>query len=195
MSEAVSETLSETVSGMTPITPLGGRAPRVDTHAGVTLSENTATALASFAARLGSETKALAALETAIATTPPGPGQATFGTLGAFWMGPDQWMVSAPHDTHENLAAQLANPAASVTEQNDAWCRFDLSGPGLIAVFELLCPINLRAWSGGEATRTSIDHLGCFVLCERPEQITVFGPRSSAGSLHHALLTAMHAAL
>ena len=104
----------------------------------------------------------------------------------------------ATHESHETLAAQLAAKAkgtASVTEQNDAWCCFDLSGPRLASVFELLCPVNLRACAGGEATRTGIDHLGCFLLVLSPDHVRVLGPRSSAGSLHHALLTAMRAAL
>ncbi|CAN0603920.1 unnamed protein product, partial [Ectocarpus sp. 12 AP-2014] len=33
--------------------------------------------------------------------------------------------------------------------------------------------------------------LNCFVLCRKPGYISVIGPRSSAGSLHHALKTAM----
>ena len=186
------------MSDMTPITALGGRSPRVDTYGGVTLTENTNAALASYAARRGAEEKARAVLAEAIGCDVAGPGQAVFGTFDAFWMGPDQWMIAAPHDTHELLASELGEAAglsASVTEQNDAWCRFDLTGNGLVSVFELFCPVPLRDWTGGEATRTSIDHLGCFVICKDVETVTVLGPRSSAGSLHHALLTAMKAAL
>jgi sarcosine oxidase, subunit gamma len=186
------------VSDMTPITALGGRSPRVDTHFGVTLTENTNTALASFAARLGSEKKAREVLAKALGCDLPGPGQVIFGTFDAVWMGPHQWMIVAPHDTHELLASELSDAAgvsASITEQNDAWCRFDLSGKRLVSVFELLCSVPLRDWTGGEATRTSIDHLGCFVICKDVESVTVLGPRSSAGSLHHALLTSMKAAL
>ncbi|WP_234702914.1 sarcosine oxidase subunit gamma [Thalassobacter stenotrophicus] len=194
----MSNSASNVMPDMNPITPLGGRTPRIDTHGGVTLTENVDTALTSFAARLGQEAAATKTLASFVGTPAPGPGKMTGGEIAAIWMGPDQWMVTAPHSTHEDLAARLAAKAkgtASVTEQNDAWCRFDLTGQGLVAVFELLCPVNLHAWTGGQATRTSIDHLGCFVLCHGAEAVTVLGPRSSAGSLHHALLTAMRAAL
>lgn len=191
--------MSDALNDMQPITPLGGTAPRTDSHGPVTLAEVTDTALASFASRLGQEKAAHRALGAFVGNDAlPGPGRASVtAPFRVIWIGPEQWMVMAPHDSHEDLAAQLsaaAAGAASITEQNDAWCRFDLKGAGLADVFELLCPINLRACTGGEATRTSIDHLGCLVLVHLPEHITVLGPRSSAGSLHHALLTAMRAA-
>ncbi len=191
--------MSDTLPPMTPLTPLGSATPRSDTHGPVTLTEETGTALASYSARLGHEDAARAALAAFVGHALPGPGASAQGdTFGTLWMGPDQWMVSAPHDSHETLAAVLADTAggvASVTEQNDAWCRFDLSGDDLPAVFELLCPFDLRSADAGAATRTSIDHLGCFVITRAPDHVTVLGPRSSAGSLHHALLTAMRAAL
>ncbi|MEO0486709.1 MAG: sarcosine oxidase subunit gamma [Pseudomonadota bacterium] len=190
--------MSDPLPQMIPLTALGGREARTDTHGPVTLTEVTNTAIASFAARRGAEAPAAKALSAVTALQLPGPGaSARGGAFTVFWIGPDQWMVMAPHDTHELLAHDLTAAApgqASVTEQNDAWCRFDLRGEGLIAVFERLCPINLRAAAPGHATRTSIDHLGCFVLMETQSQITVLGPRSSAGSLHHALLTAMRSA-
>ncbi|MEX0367908.1 MAG: sarcosine oxidase subunit gamma [Ruegeria sp.] len=179
------------------ITPLGAAEPRVDTHGPVTLSEITDTALASVAARLGQEEQARAWLGTTLGVAAPDPARVGGKDLTAFWMGPDQWMVEAPYQTHEMLASDLARQAggvASVTEQSDAWCRFDLAGDGLADVFERLCPADIRSFKGGEAVRTSIDHLGCFLICRTPEHFSVYGPRSSAGSLHHALLVAMRSA-
>lgn len=190
--------MSETSNEMTPRTPLGATDPRVDMHGPVTLREVTDTAFASYAARLGQEAGAKEALSSFLGASPPDAGHSVVcDPIAAFWIGPDQWMVSAPFASHEDLAAKLmkhANGTASVTEQNDAWCRFDLTGDGLADVFERLCPVNIRACSGGEATRTSIEHLGCFVIVRTPADIIVLGPRSSAGSLHHALLTAMRSA-
>ena len=189
--------VSEPMPAMTPICALGGDAPRVDTHGPITLSENPDMALASFAARLGFEDKAARSLARYIEEEAPAPSKAHQGKIGAFWVGPDQWMVFAPHDTHEDLAAQLVKISdgfASITEQNDAWCRFDLVGDGLADVFERLCPVNIRASVPGDATRTSIEHLGCFLIVQAEDMVTVLGPRSSAGSLHHALLTTIRSA-
>lgn len=182
---------------LTPLTPLFAEAAQVDTIAGVTQREVTDVALASVAARLGGEAETQALVAGFIGGAAPGPGYATLGDLSAFWIGPEQWMIEAPLDNYEDLAAQLAaktSGKASVTEQTDGWCRFDLEGDGLAAVFELLCPLDLRNYAGGEATRTTIDHLGCFVICRTPQLISVLGPRSAAGSLHHALVAAMRAA-
>lgn len=179
------------------ITPLGATRPRIDSHGPVTLAEVTDRALASVAARLGHETQANALVASLIGAPAPGPARMGGETLMAFWMGPDQWMLSAPIETHEDLAEQAkaeAKGAASVTDQTGAWCRFDLSGDGLADVFERLTNANTRAFTGGEAQRAGIEHMGCFLLCHSPRHISVIGPRSSADSLHHALLTAMRSA-
>ncbi|MGB1234366.1 MAG: sarcosine oxidase subunit gamma [Planktomarina sp.] len=184
---------------MTPITALGGAEPRVDTVSGVTLSENSGLALASVAARSGQEAACRKHLKAVIGTVPePGKCQLNDPEAG-FWMGPDMWMVGAPFDSHEDLAAQLKarfKDTASITEQTDGWCCFDLRGAGMEDVMERLCNLNIRAMRTGDATRTSIDHLGCFVLRRDPvDWVRILGPRSSAGSLHHAILVAMKAAL
>ena len=180
------------------MTPLGGQEARTDRVGDVTLSEEVDFALASVTARLGAEEQSQALVTGLIGVDAPGPGHAAGQGVSAFWTGPDQWMIEAPFATHEDLASRIAiqaGAAASVTEQTDGWCRFDLRGPRLADVFALLCPLDFPMFKGGEATRTSIDHLGCFVVCRAPDHTSVIGPRSAAGSLHHALLTAMTAAL
>jgi sarcosine oxidase subunit gamma len=164
------------------------------------LSEVPGWALASVTARLGHEEHCAAGMKTELGVAAPGAGKMEQGdVLSALWTGPDQWMVEAPHDSHEDLAARLKDvlgDAASVTEQTDGWCRFDMEGDGVVAVLERLCNVNVAAMPGGAATRTSIEHLGCFLVCRAARRhLSVIGPRSSAGSLHHALLTAMRSAL
>ncbi len=179
------------------ITPLGGHAPRVERHGPVTLTEVVGTALASVASRLGREADTAVLLETVLGAPAPAPMRSGGATLVAFWTGPEQWMVEAPIASHEDLASRITaqtDGCASVTEQTDAWCRFDLQGAGLSDLFERLCVVNTRVFQGGEATRCSIEHLGCFLICRAPDHYTVYGPRSSAGSLHHALLVGMRSA-
>jgi len=181
------------VPNLQAITPLGNKEPVTETYGPVTLTEITDIALASVSARLGREQDTAAALETFLGTPPPGAAEQCGNNLSAFWMGPDQWMIEAPFETHEDLAARLVGTspnAYSVTEQTDAWCRFDLKGPSLPDLFERLCAADTHAFTGGEAVRTSIEHLGCFVLCRTQNHFSVIGPRSSAGSLYHALVTA-----
>lgn len=188
------------VHDLTPITALGGAIPQVDVVASVTLTENPGLALASVMARIGHEDACAKHLADLLGADVPGPGKCQLrDPEAAFWMGPDQWMVGAPFATHEDLAAQLKarfNTTASVTEQTDAWACFDLRGDGMEAVMELCSNLNIRSMQTGDAQRTSIHHLGCFVLRRDPSDwVRILGPRSSAASLHHALKTAMISAL
>lgn len=183
---------------LTPTTALGGTAPRVDTIGNITVSENSALALASVAARLGQGESCAKSLATFIGAPAPEPAKAVFGaTLSAFWMGPDQWMVSAPFETHELLANDLKaalNGAGSVTEQSDGWVVFDVSGAGAVDLFERLCPAPARRMSAGDGQRTTIHHIGCFLNCRtKGTEFQVLGPRSSAGTLHHALVSVARA--
>ena len=84
--------------------------------------------------------------------------------------------------------------AASITEQTDAWVRFDVSGNDLPSMFERLCAFDLRSHGTGSATRTVIDHLGCYIVIRGEALLSVIGPRSSARSLHHALVVAAQSA-
>lgn len=177
-----------------PVTPLGGTAPRIDVVGSVTITENTDRALAYLASRLGRDEDCARLGAEATGSPLPGPGRYAAGApVSAFWTGPGQWMVIAPLATHEDLAVQLGQrlgDAASVTEQTDGWCGFDVEGALALAVFERLCAVDTAAMEAGRATRTVIDHLGCFLICHAAGmRFSVLGPRSSAGSLHHALLT------
>ena len=102
-------------------------------------------------------------------------------------------LVKAPFATQEDIAAILRpmfGDSASITEQTDAWVRFDVSGTRLPALFERLCSFDLRSNGAGSATRTVIEHLGCYLIRRADTVLTLYGPRSSAQSLHHALTTA-----
>ncbi|MEP3279620.1 MAG: sarcosine oxidase subunit gamma, partial [Stappiaceae bacterium] len=162
----------------------------------LTLSENSGLSFASVAARLGQEAACRKVLSDALKSEAPAPGKSrSHDGETVFWMGPDQWMVGAPIDTHEDLATLLAvrfGATASVTEQTGAWVCLDLSGPGLEAVMERLSSIDIHQMQIGDATRTQIEQIGCFVIrSEGSDRVRILGPSSSAKSLYHALTTAM----
>lgn len=176
------------------ITALGGSEPRVDTFHHISISENDGLAMASVAARLGSEDACHKNMQDLLGAV-PGPGEAVLlEPESGFWMGPEQWMIAAPRQTHELLADDLKTRfgrCASVTEQSGAWVCFDLVGPGLADVTERLCAVPIRMMQAGDARRTMIHQLGCFVIRQAdPHHLRILGPRASAGSLHHALMTA-----
>ncbi|MEZ5753642.1 MAG: sarcosine oxidase subunit gamma [Paracoccaceae bacterium] len=180
-----------------PITPLGYDAPHSVTLGPVTITEVVDTALASLATRLG-EAKAVADIAETAGIPLPGPGKAAkAATYASFWLSPDMWMVEAPFATHEDIVAILKphfGETASITEQTDAWARFDVMGADLPAMFERLCNFDLRSHGPGSATRTVIEHLGCYVVIRSDDHLSVIGPRSSAASIFHALETAARSA-
>lgn len=185
---------------LSPLCALGGTDPRVDTVAGVTLTENPGLALASVAARMRHEEACRAHLADLLGTAAPDPGKTVLHDPEAsFWMGPDQWMVGAPLATHEDLAAQLKTrfgDTASITDQTDAWVCFDMRGDGIEDVIRLCANIDIDRMQTGDAWRTVIHYMGVYVLRRDPANwLRLLGPRSSAASLHHALVTAMRAAL
>lgn len=180
------------------LTALGGADPETCTIGSVTCSEVPDVALASVAARLGREGETHSALGALIGQKAPGVGQFSGQTLIAFWAGPEQWIVEAPFESHEGLAELVKDgtkDAASVSEQTDAWARFDLKGPDVQSVLELLCNLDCKNLATGGAARTSIHHLACFLLRRSTDLFSIYAPRSSAQSLQHAVVTAMKSAL
>ena len=176
-----------------PLTPLGGHEPREDRIGAYLLTEMPEVEYASVAARLGREEEAARAVAGLIGAEAPGPLGWAGGDTLAFWTSPDAWMIEAPLSQAEDLAARVngaAGDAASVTEQSGAWARFDVEGD-LPALLSRLCALDMEAAESGFAARTTIDHLGCYVLVRAKGRASVIGPRSSAASLHHALTTAM----
>ena len=179
------------------LTPLGHAAPEVTTIGPFTITERTDSALASLAIRRGRAADVTAAASAAGIPLPP-PSQHQTQTLAAFWLAPEMWMIEAPFATHEDIRAHLLtlfHDAASITEQTDAWVRCDLTAPNLPALMERLCNVDLLAAADGHATRTVIDHLGCYLIKHSAQTITLYGPRSSAETLHHALTVAAQSVL
>lgn len=179
-----------------PLNALLGAAPRVDTIGAVSISENPSIALASLATRRGRADR-VAEVAEELGLDLPGPGRASGSApYAALWLGPDQWLIIAAGDADQDIAGALEaafGAAASVTEQTGGWVCLDVTGPALPALFERLCAVDSAAMEPGQGTRTVIEHLGCYIFCIDAAQFRLFGPRSSAGSLHHALTTAAQA--
>lgn len=180
-----------------PTTALGGAEPAIATYDHLTIAENDNLALASVAARLGAAEACRDALKSLIGDA-PGPGRAQLNApeIG-FWIGPDQWMICASRDTHELLAEHVkarVGSSASVTEQTGAWVCFDVTGPAVLDFCERICAVPIRQMQPGDVRRTMIHQMSCFVLRQDTDDaVRILGPRASAHSLHHALVTAAEA--
>ncbi|WP_373636794.1 sarcosine oxidase subunit gamma [Yoonia sp. BS5-3] len=176
---------------LTP-TPALGVAPQ--TIGTVKITENTNVALASVAARNGTAQTCAKILKSMLGQVPDISKAAFHNSEVGFWIGADQWMMGAPMDTHEDLSDRLKSKfgaAASITEQSGGWVVIDVVGKHMPDMCEILCNIPIRKMVAGDVQRTMVHKHSCFVIKHQASyHIRVIGPRSSAGSLYDALITA-----
>lgn len=179
------------------ITAMGGPVPEICHVGGMTLTEDDMLALASLAERRG---HSLAGVDATLAK--PGAFSEADG-VGALWIGPSQWMMMGRLQDNPDLAGDLKTrfgDAASVTDQTGAWVCFRLESADdalvdAAAALERLAGLDFVEMRSGAGTRTIVEHLGCLVVCRKARrEFLVLGPRSSAESLHHALISAIRTA-
>jgi sarcosine oxidase subunit gamma len=178
------------VAELVALSALGAREAGVVTVGPLAITERMDVALASVAARRGRMADLTKAAKAAGVPLPDAARHVAGSPYAAFWVAPEMWFVEAPFATHELIADQLVaafGPAASVTEQTDAWVAFDLAAPDIAPLLERLCNVDFPAAPNGYATRTVIEHLGCYLIKHGPGKVRLYGPRSSAASLLHAL--------
>lgn len=172
------------------LTALGAREARVIAVGPLTITERFDVALASVAARRGRMAD-LAKAAQAAGLPLPGPARHEAGAVySVFWTAPEMWLVEAPFASHELIAGMLKQAlgnAASVTEQTDAWVALDLAAPDLSQLLVRLCNVDFLSVPSGHATRTMVEHLGCYLIKHGAGSVRLYGPRSSAESLLHAL--------
>lgn len=175
------------------LTALGHDAPKTVAIGPFTITERFDVALASVATRKGRDKDVEKAAKT-LKLPLPGPAQAATGTpFASFWMVPQMWMIEADFASHEDITSHLKpafGDAASITEQTDAWVRFDLAAPDLAPLMERLCNADFPKAAPGFTTRTVIEHTGCYLIKRTATEVTLYAPRSSARSLLHAIETA-----
>jgi sarcosine oxidase, subunit gamma len=172
------------------MTALGAHEAATVTVGPLTVTERFDVALASVAARQGRMVDLVAAAKLAGVPLPEPARHVVGAPYSAFWVAPEMWFVEAPFASHELIAGMLISAfgdTASVTEQTDAWVGFDLAAPDLGPLLERLCNVDFHTVPDGYATRTVIEHLGCYLIKHGQDAVRLYGPRSSAKSLLHAL--------
>ena len=182
------------------LSPLGATEARVDEFDGLTVAENITFELASLAQRRGKEKAFAAAAKKMLKVALPGPGKAkSEGQNMVFNSGAGQWFAEMAPLKSGDIASKLTKgfgASASITEQTGGWCRFDLQGENAISTMERICAVDFAMMKANDATRSVVEHIGVFILCRKSgTDFTIYGPRSSAGSLHHALTAAAKSAI
>lgn len=179
------------MTDLSPLTALGGTAPRSREFGPLRVAENTALGLVSLALRHG------VAAPTPGGLALPGPGQWADGdAMQALWTGRDQWMIEAPNRAEEDFASEIKrlHPECSVSEQTDAWVAFEITSQAgsapIRTLIEALLNIDAAAFAPGSATRTGMEHMTVFAIRRAEDRLAILGMRSMAGSLWHVLETA-----
>ena len=176
------------MASLTPTTALGGTIPFDETIGGNRIREVSDAVMASLAMLKGKGAAFKKAAASQLGTLPAPDNGGSDKQAGTVWMGPDQYLVEGIDAA--TLSATFGTSAA-VTDQSDAWVRFDVTGGDVIAMLERLSGANTRKMKAGSATRTAIHHMHCVIVCRAAKTyFTILGPRSSAASLHHALVAA-----
>ena len=179
------------------LSPLGYATPHKDTVGAYAISEVTDRAMASVTARKDCGAAVKAILIKILKQPAPEVGGYCAGEIEAFWTGQSQWMLAASFVNHEDIVASFASKfkgKASLTEQTDGWSRFAITGPDINRLCTLLCNLDTRVLKVGTASRTSVEHIGCFFIRVADDCLHVIGPRSSAGSLYNAISVAAKSA-
>lgn len=176
------------MASLTQTTALGGTIPFDETIGGNRIREVSDAAMASLAMLKGQGAAFKKAAASRLGEL-PAPGHAGGANhASTIWMGPDQYLVEGIDAA--TLAATFGASAA-ITDQSDAWVRFDVTGGDVVAMLERLSGADTRRMQAGSATRTAIHHMHCVIVCRAGgTDFTILGPRSSAASLHHALVAA-----
>ena len=169
-------------------TALGGTQPYDNIIGGIRIAEVAEPVMASLAMRSGKAAPFRKAAATHLGPLPDPGRMAIHDTACTIWMGPDQFLVEGMDAAGLSTAF---GASASITDQSDAWVRFDVTGDDVPAMLERLSNADSRRMSQGAATRSAIHHMHCVILCRASgTDFTILGPRSSAASLHHALVAA-----
>lgn len=177
-----------------PLPAMGRSEPVSETIGALAIVERPDFALASIQCRRGRKAEFARAARKLIGHALPQVGRHSSGaTISAFWTMADQWMLEAPHRTHEHLAQEARSAlgtTASVTEQTDGWVRFDMEGGAIVPLLERLCSLDLRSMPADGVSRSIIEHVGCFIIRRGDAHLSIYCARSYAASLHHSLVTA-----
>ena len=125
----------------------------------------------------------------------PGPGKSVASQkVRVSWTAQGQWFIESEEVFSQGFDIYLLEKLGKefvVTDQSDGWVKFSLSGDNILKALEKCIMLDLYKMTGGSFSRCSLEHIGVYLLCERAKRdFLIYGPRSSANSLHRALIQA-----
>lgn len=164
----------------------------------VLVQELTGKALVSIAEPLDIKTKLRTAIKKSFGAEWPEIGESTKTKNGDCLLGLQSDMAFAFFEHPGGLADVKLKAAlkdnAYCTDQSDAWVMIKVSGVGIYAALERICPLDLSksAFEVGSVARTSMEHLGVIIFKDVSDSFVLMGATSSAQDLLHAIVISIH---
>lgn len=149
-------------------------------------------AIVSVATPLGGEAALETAMKRALRLAPPAPAVSSVsGETRAVSSTSDQLLLIFPHETPDaNAEVQSAlGGAGYTTDQTDAWVTLEISGSGILAALERLCPLDCASMPVNGNGRTVIEHMGAVIVRLNDDRFLLMSASSSAKSFLHAVET------
>ncbi len=187
--------MSKTSLTLEAISPLNGYS---HDYGAVLVEELAGKALVSIAEPLGVKTKLRTAIKKALGAEWPSIGKSTTSKKGYHLLGVQSDMAFAFFDHPGGLADTVIKTSlkdnAYCTDQSDAWCMIKISGVGVYAALERICPLSLsvKDFEIGLVARTSMEHLGVVILKDAQDSFVLMGATSSADDLLHAVTVSVN---
>ena len=178
-----------------PLNALGGKSLESSSFNGIEIAEKNVNSLASISCS-GPLLKNLSKkLKSIFDIQVPGPGKSiATQKVRVSWTGQGQWFIESTEvfsQGFDHYLLEKLGKGFAVTDQSDGWVKFSLSGDNILKALEKCIMLDLYKMPGGSFSRCSLEHIGVYLLCERAKKdFLIYGPRSSANSLHHALTQA-----
>ncbi len=180
---------------LNPITALSGAKHNYD---GVSVSEVSGRSIVSIACPKGGSKALGAAVKKAYKVDMPKPGNSNVSksdNARIAWTSADQSFVIFDDQgvyPAEHVKKKTADKGY-YTDQSDSWTMIQVSGPRSREALERICPVNLhpKTFKTNMIARTSMEHLGAFIICDGKDSYTLMSARSSAGSFLHAIETSV----
>ncbi|WP_284975014.1 sarcosine oxidase subunit gamma family protein [Arthrobacter sp. efr-133-TYG-104] len=152
--------------------------------------------------RVGRESDGGARVASLTGGLPAACGEVTgAGSINALWLGPAEFLVVAPEETHDSLGgslvadltAALGSEPGQVVDLSANRTTYELSGSRARAVLEKTCSLDLhpRVFKAGTALATELAHIPVLLWKTGEESYRIFPRASFADFLGRWILDAM----
>ena len=106
------------------------------------------------------------------------------GDPAAYWLGPDQWLLTSDGKSARDITAQigrtLADQLHAATDMSSQLTCFALTGPAVRTVLSMGCGIDMHAsvFKNGQCVRTHFAKVSLFIVAVKEHRFDLYVDRS-----------------